>query len=110
MPTLEIREQSSGTRVGIFCPRNGIQYTVIAVPWKPPTESSMGVLGYVIEGWLVTCGLNGRSYLLQKSGYLSQKYIAEHFHLLIEDAEHVTYLISELTGRPCGTPDEERTE
>ena len=67
MADIQITVQGN-VRIGEYCPGNGTRYTALAVPISHD-GAPIGVMGAVLEGWLVAYGLTGRAYLFQRGGY-----------------------------------------
>jgi RNA polymerase sigma factor (sigma-70 family) len=94
--------------IGAYEPGNGTRYTALAMPWKDEKQLMLGSIGVVSDGWLVVYCNNGRSYLLQKEGWLTNEYLAEKFVIYREDIPYAAELIRTLTGRP-GAPEKNKT-
>ena len=99
MAELEINELPASKAIkATYEPGNGERYTIIAIP----VDQWIGAanLGSISSGWIIINANNRLSYMFQKTGYLTPKYIAEKFHVYEEDAEHLAFLICTVTGRP----------
>ena len=82
-------------------PGDGRRYTAALVRWYPGEPAPvLGHCGAVSNGWLVVCGLNGRTYLLQQEGQLYWPFIAEKFDLPENQAKHFTDLLCVYLERP----------
>ena len=83
--------------------KDGTRYEVMAI--RLEGKVSFSSLGTVSNGgWLIIEGLNRRAYLFQPTGYLDEVYIYEKLckqahPLSWKDAENLTQLIREITGR-----------
>ena len=85
-------------RIGEYCPGNGTRYTALAVPISHD-GAPIGVMGAVLEGWLVAYGLTGRASLFQADGYLADLYLMEKLGVRPGDLPWAADLIRELIGR-----------
>jgi len=97
MADIQITVQGN-VRIGEYCPGNGTRYTALAVPISHD-GAPIGVMGAVLEGWLVAYGLTGRAYLFQRGGYLADSYLAEKLGVRPGDLPWAADLIRELIGR-----------
>lgn len=86
--------------IGEFEPGNGTRYTAIAVPWAAHSDLMMGALGALANGWLVTSGNTARSYLFQKEGALTDRYIQERLGGGPPDYPFFGDLIRQMLQRP----------
>jgi hypothetical protein len=97
MADIKITVQGS-TRIGEYSPGNGTRYTALAVPISHD-GAPIGVMGAVLEGWLVAYGLTGRAHLFQSDGYLADSYLVEKLGIKPGDLPWAGDLIRELIGR-----------
>lgn len=86
-------------RVGEYEPGDGKRYTAVALRWETNSKAGLGALGHVRDGWLVTYGNNGKSYLLQRAGVLVDDYLAEKFSISDQELPHAADLLRRLLDR-----------
>ena len=98
MADIKITVQGNNVRIGEYSPGNGTRYTALAVPISHD-GAPIGVMGAVLEGWLVAYGLTGRAHLFQRDGHLSDGYLAEKLGVRAGDQPWAGDLIRELIGR-----------
>jgi RNA polymerase sigma factor (sigma-70 family) len=94
--------------IGEYEPGNGTRYTAIGILWTDENQMMLGGIGVVSDGWLVTYCNTGRTYLLQREGWLTDGYIAKKFGIGQGDIPYAAELIRTLTGRP-GAPEKNKT-
>ena len=97
MADITITIQGS-TRIGEYCPGNGTRYTALAVPISHD-GAPIGVMGAVLEGWLIAYGLTGRAYLFQAHGHLADSYLSEKLDIRAGDEPFAGNLIRKLIER-----------
>ena len=98
IPVIRVVE---GKSIGVYEPGNGVRYSAVAIPWIAPSVY-LGDLGEVAVGWLVAGG-NGRCYLFQAKGFLTDGFVEEKLGggwIQHEDIPHFAHLIRTLLGRP----------
>ena len=98
MADIQITVQGNNVRIGEYSPGNGTRYTALAVPISHD-GAPIGVMGAVLEGWLIAYGLTGRAHLFQSDGYLADSYLMEKLDVRSGDLPWATDLIRELIGR-----------
>jgi hypothetical protein len=103
MSKIEILPSPEVTEVKHFrLEKDGTRYEVMAFKLKGTV--TFASLGTATDGWLIITHPNRRAYLLQPTGYLDESYIYEKlckqaYPLSWKDAENLTQLIRETTGR-----------
>jgi len=85
-------------------PGDGTRYRIVIV--GPCDFLSLGVLGSVHGGYLITESLHGNSYLFGDAGILHWTYVAEHLKLTnLRTATVITEMIGTALGRPYALPE-----
>jgi len=90
-------EERSNYLYAKYEPGNGTSYQIVAFPWPGGDFQALGNIGP--GGWLVICGLTGRSYLFRGEGFLHRDYIMEKFGLSFRaDGDLLARLVGIVVG------------
>jgi len=84
-------------------PGDGTRYQIVVI--GPSDFLSLGSLGTVHDGYLVTESISGRSYLFAGHGLLHWDYVAEHLRISnMRTVIVLTQMMADALGRPYALP------